>query len=160
MNKQEVPPPSPPQTIANLVEPQPATRLTFPSPCWEDTQESNQVKQEEYPNRKEIPYNLMSWAAKFGFIKIPLLVKPTEEVKVEEQVMAKADFIAVENQEDQSSSYSECSVHVGTLLEEDVDPIEVTKSAMEEEIKSGQSPIGKEKVDVAIKDEELQKEEE
>ncbi|KAH9303294.1 hypothetical protein KI387_014877, partial [Taxus chinensis] len=69
---------------------------------------------------------------------IPLMVKPSKEVKVEEQMVVRTDFIAAEEEQkeeaDQQSIFSECSVHVGTLLEEYVDPIEVTQSAMEEEI--------------------------
>lgn len=41
-------------------------------------------------------YNLKIWALKFGIIKIPLMVKPKEEIKVEEPVVAKAEFAAEE----------------------------------------------------------------
>ncbi|KAH9306852.1 hypothetical protein KI387_011256, partial [Taxus chinensis] len=33
-----------------------------------------------------------SWAAKFGFTKIPLMVKPTEEVKFKEPVVTEFEF--------------------------------------------------------------------
>ncbi|KAH9302003.1 hypothetical protein KI387_013586, partial [Taxus chinensis] len=63
------------------------------------TQESSQgEQQEEEPNREEMTDNLKSWAAKFGFTKIPLMVKPIEEVKVEEPVVAEAEF-AVEEED-------------------------------------------------------------
>ncbi|KAH9304475.1 hypothetical protein KI387_008879, partial [Taxus chinensis] len=62
---------------------------------------------------------------------------PTEEVKVEEQVVVRTDFVAAEEEKkeevDQQSICLECCVHVSTLLEEDVDPIQVAQSAMEEE---------------------------
>ncbi|KAH9316611.1 hypothetical protein KI387_025238, partial [Taxus chinensis] len=133
--KQEVTPPFPPKIIAKTVESQPTPPLAFQNPCWENENQkiNHEGQKKEEPNRKEMIDNLKSWAAKFGITKIPLLVKPTEEVKVKEQVVVKADFIAAKMKENKKSICSKCSVHVGTLLEEDVDPIEVTQSAMEEE---------------------------
>ncbi|KAH9325469.1 hypothetical protein KI387_005647, partial [Taxus chinensis] len=40
---------------------------------------------------------MMSWAAKFGFTKIPLMVKPIEEVKFEEPVMTEVEFLVKED---------------------------------------------------------------
>ncbi|KAH9287430.1 hypothetical protein KI387_031547, partial [Taxus chinensis] len=61
------------------------------------TQEPSQGKQQEVePNREEMTNNLKIWAAKFGFTKIPLMVKPIEEVKVEEPVVDEAKFAAEE----------------------------------------------------------------
>ncbi|KAH9300106.1 hypothetical protein KI387_011689, partial [Taxus chinensis] len=36
------------------------------------------------------------WAAKFGFTKTPLIVKPIEEVRVKEPVVAEVEFAADE----------------------------------------------------------------
>ncbi|KAH9316048.1 hypothetical protein KI387_024675, partial [Taxus chinensis] len=73
---------------------------------------------------------------------------PMEEVKVEEPVVAKAEFAAEgeQEEEDQQSVCSECSVHNGTLSEEDADIIQVTQSVMSEEEQSAPSPIEEEKL--------------
>ncbi|KAH9288709.1 hypothetical protein KI387_032826, partial [Taxus chinensis] len=72
--------------------------------------------------------SLVSLALKYGIEKIPLLMKPTEEARVEEQMVVKTDFVAAEEEQkeeaDQQSVCSECSVHVGTLFEGNADPIQ------------------------------------
>ncbi|KAH9308127.1 hypothetical protein KI387_036038, partial [Taxus chinensis] len=58
---------------------------------------------------------------------ISLMVKPTDEVRVEEPVVAQAKFAVEEEEEDQLSRYSECTVHDGTLSEENADPTQATQ---------------------------------
>ena len=43
--------------------------------------------------------NLKSWAIRFGIAKIPLMVKPIEEVRVEEPMVAKVELAAEQEQE-------------------------------------------------------------
>ncbi|KAH9293642.1 hypothetical protein KI387_041155, partial [Taxus chinensis] len=97
--KQEVSPPLPPQKIAKSIELQPIPPLAFPIPCGEEeiAKIGHEGQQEEEPNRKEMTDNLSVWALKFGMTKIPLMVKPTEEAKVE-QMVVKTDFVAVEEE--------------------------------------------------------------
>ncbi|KAH9302151.1 hypothetical protein KI387_013734, partial [Taxus chinensis] len=68
---------------------------------------------------------------------IPLMVKPIEEVKVEEPVVAETEFAAEKEQkqeeEDQQSGCSGCSVHDGTLSEEDAELIQAAQPVEEEE---------------------------
>ncbi|KAH9322463.1 hypothetical protein KI387_017102, partial [Taxus chinensis] len=65
---------------------------------------------------------------------------PTEEAKVETMVV-RTDFVAAEEEQkeeaDQQSACSEFSDHVDTLFEGNADLIQVTQSAMEEEISEG-----------------------
>ncbi|KAH9289406.1 hypothetical protein KI387_033523, partial [Taxus chinensis] len=58
---------------------------------------------------------------------------PTKEVKFEEKVLAKDDFVAIVEQEDLYSVFSECSFHDGTLFENIDDHIPSTQSAKDEE---------------------------
>ena len=100
--KQEFIPPPPPQKIAKPFELQSTSPLAFPNPCWEDkNQNANQGKQQqkEEPNKDEEIQSLKSWALKFGITKIPLMVKPIEDVEVGEQVENKADFITAVKRE-------------------------------------------------------------
>ncbi|KAH9317039.1 hypothetical protein KI387_018808, partial [Taxus chinensis] len=67
---------------------------------------------------------------------IPLMVKPTEEAKVE-QMVVKTVFVAAEEEQkeeaDQQSVLSESSVHDGTLFEGNDDSIQVAQSAIMKE---------------------------
>ncbi|KAH9312688.1 hypothetical protein KI387_027723, partial [Taxus chinensis] len=81
-----------------------------------------------------------SWAARFEFKKIPLMVKPIEEVRVEEPVVAEVEFTAEEEQEQQEENQQ--SVY-GTFSEEDADLIQVAQPVKEVE-QPDPSPIEEE----------------
>ncbi|KAH9313422.1 hypothetical protein KI387_044056 [Taxus chinensis] len=49
--------------------------------------------------------SLVNLALRSGIEKIPLLVKPTEEVKVEEKVVVRTDFVAVEEQKEEIEEF-------------------------------------------------------
>ncbi|KAH9330905.1 hypothetical protein KI387_003013, partial [Taxus chinensis] len=88
-----------------------------------------------------------SWALKFGITKIPLMVKPIEDVEVGEQVENKADFITAVKREKQQFVDDELGVHVGTFPKENADPVCTAKSAIEKEGKPSQNPIFEEQMD-------------
>ncbi|KAH9320352.1 hypothetical protein KI387_043948 [Taxus chinensis] len=113
--KQEVSPPPPPQKIVKSVEFQPIPPFAFPIPCGEEeiAKIGHEGQQEEEPNRKEMTDNLRVWAAKFGIEKIPLLVKPTEEAKVE-QMVVRTEFLAAEEE------------HIPVVEEKSADPRALT----------------------------------
>ncbi|KAH9308281.1 hypothetical protein KI387_036192, partial [Taxus chinensis] len=76
---------------------------------------------------------------------IPLLVKPKEEVKVDEPVVVEVDFVVVvEKEDDQQSGCSECSFHDGTLFEEVTHPTQVAKAIQEEKEQPAPNPIREE----------------
>lgn len=81
--------------------------------------------------------NLKSWDPKFGFTKIPLMVKPIENVKVEDLVVAEDKFASEKEQkqkeEDQKHVCFKYNVPNGTLSKEDVDLIQATQPVEEEE---------------------------
>ncbi|KAH9291037.1 hypothetical protein KI387_044166 [Taxus chinensis] len=128
--KQEVSLPPPPQKIVKPVEVQPIPPLTFPIPCGEEDIEkiSHQGQQEEEPGKEEMIKSLVSLALKFGIEKIPLLVKPTEEAKVE-QMVVRTDFVAAEEKD----------LAVPTRpLEQQIEEFELTNFMLEEEFNQEQ----------------------
>ncbi|KAH9322568.1 hypothetical protein KI387_017207, partial [Taxus chinensis] len=88
---------------------------------------------------------MKKWALKFGTKKIPLLVKPKEEVKVDEPVVDEVDFtVAIKQEDDQPSVCSECSFHNFILFEEVADPTQDAKSIQEEEEKIAPNQVEEE----------------
>ncbi|KAH9325097.1 hypothetical protein KI387_005275, partial [Taxus chinensis] len=73
---------------------------------------------------------------------IPLLMKPSEEVGVKEQMVVRTDSVAAEEEKkgvaDQQSICSEYSVHVGTLFEGNADPIQISKISHEGQQEEGE----------------------
>lgn len=68
------------------METPPTNPLSFLSPFWEETPKTSQgERQIEKSKREEMIENLKSYATKFEFSKVPLLVKPMEEAKVKLQ---------------------------------------------------------------------------
>ncbi|KAH9307653.1 hypothetical protein KI387_035564, partial [Taxus chinensis] len=137
--EQEGSSPPPPRKIVKSIKLQPTPPLTFLIPCGEEeiAKISHQGQQEKEPSKEGMIKSLVSLALKYGIEKIPLLMKPIEEAGVEEQMVVRIDFVAVEEElkeeVDQQSIFSKCSVHVGTLFEGNVDPLQVAQSAIEEE---------------------------
>ncbi|KAH9312043.1 hypothetical protein KI387_027078, partial [Taxus chinensis] len=128
--KQEFPSPPPPRIISKPIKFQPTPPLAFPIPCVEEeiTKIGHEGQQEEEPNKKEMTDNLRFWAAKFGMTKIPLMVKPREEAKVERMVV-RTDFVAAEEED----------LAVPTCpLEQQIKEFDLTNFMLEEEFNQGQ----------------------
>ncbi|KAH9315460.1 hypothetical protein KI387_024087, partial [Taxus chinensis] len=90
----------------------------------------------EETSKEELANKLKEWAAKLNIKKTPLLTKPSSEVEAQEQV-EQTSFVPETNpemkDEDQKSTRSEFSIHIGSISSEEFESPQVEKLVVEEQ---------------------------